>query len=295
MSAPVLARPAGLNVAARPASASLASVARVGAYLVLLVAVLIMAVPLIWMVLGSFKTRSEILSAPIQWLPTALRWENYAHVWSSAPFDRFYINSLVVTLVAAGLKVTNGILTAYALVFLRFPRKDLVFFGVLAALMISPQITLIPNYVFAANIGWIDTYAGLILPSAATAIGTFLFRQHFLTIPREIVEAARIDGVGHSRLLWSVILPMSRPTAITFSMLAAVWEWNDYLWPLLVTNSLRMRTLPIGLTYLRSTEGSTNWGAVMAGTVLVIVPVLVFFLWAQRHIVSGIMSGSIKG
>lgn len=265
------------------------------AYLVLSVAVLVMVLPIVWMLLGSFKTRAEIITVPIQWLPEALRWENYHHAWTEAPFDRFYLNSLIVTTIGAGLKVVNGVLTAYALVFLRFPRKQLVFYIVLAALMVSPQITLIPNYVFVANMGWIDTYTGLILPSAATAVGTFMFRQHFLTIPREVVEAARMDGAGHVRLLWSVVLPMSRPTLITFSLLAAVWEWNDFLWPLLVTNSLSMRTLPIGLTYLRSTEGATNWGAVMAGTVLVVLPVLAFFLWAQRHIVSGIMSGSVKG
>ena len=271
------------------------SVGALLAYLVLGVAVLIIAVPLVWMVLGSFKTRAEILTVPIRWLPASVGPANYLTAWHDAPFDRFYLNSLLVTTLGGGLKVVNGVLTAYALVFLRFPKKSLVFYAVLGALMVSAQITLIPNYVFVANLGWIDTYAGLIVPSAATAIGTFMFRQHFLTIPREVIEAARMDGVGHVGLLWRVILPMSRPTLVTFSLLAAVWEWNDFLWPLLVTNSLTMRTLPIGLTYLRSTEGATNWGAVMAGTVLVVLPVLVFFLWAQRHIVSGIMSGSVKG
>ena len=265
------------------------------AYALMLLAVAVISVPVVWMVLGSLKTRQEIISTPIHWLPGTLRWQNFRNAWETAPFDRFYINSLVVTSAGAGLKVVNGILTAYALVFLRFPKKNVVFIAVIAALMVPPQITLIPNYVFVANLGWVDSYQGIILPGAATAIGTFLLRQHFRTIPKEVVEAARIDGAGHLGLLWQIILPMSKPTLVTFTLLAVVWEWNDYLWPLLVTNSLTMRTLPIGLQYLKNSEGSTDWGVVMAGTMFVVLPVLLLFLWAQRHIVAGIMSGSVKG
>jgi len=187
------------------------------------------------------------------------------------------------------------VLTAYALVFLRFPRKNLVFLVVLAALMVPVQITIIPNYVLVADLGWVNTYQGIIIPGAAVAFGTFLMRQQFLALPREVIEAARIDGAGHLRMLWQIVLPMSRPTLVTFGLISVVSKWNEYLWPLLVTNTAERMTLPVGLTHLQDSEGSSEWGIVMAGAVMVIAPVLAVFLWAQRHIVEGLTAGSVKG
>jgi sn-glycerol 3-phosphate transport system permease protein len=141
----------------------------------------------------------------------------------------------------------------------------------------------------------VNTYQGIVIPGAAVAFGTFLLRQHFLTLPREVIEAARIDGAGHLRLLWSVVLPMSRPTLVTFGLISVVGKWNEYIWPLLVARSAEMTTLPVGLTLLQDSEGSNEWGIIMAGSVMVVLPVLILFVWAQRHIVEGLTAGSVKG
>lgn len=267
----------------------------VAGYAAMLLAVVFICAPLAWMGLASLKTRQEIYTLPISWLPEAFRWENYRQAWTAVPFDRFFINSLITTLAGSALELVNGVVTAYALVFLRFPRKDIVFLFVIAALMVPAQVTLIPNYVLVADLGWVNTYQGIIIPGAAVAFGTFLLRQQFLTIPREVVEAARMDGAGHFALLWRIVLPMSRPTLVTFALISVVSKWNEYLWPLLVVNSERMLTLPVGLTQLQNSEGQTEWGVVMAGAVLVVTPVLALFLWAQRHIIEGLTAGSVKG
>ena len=261
----------------------------------MVVAVVLICTPLLWMVTASFKTRQELYTLPVSWIPETLRWTNYADAWTAVPFERFYLNSFITTLGGSGLEVINGVLTAYALVFIQFPKKNLVFLFVIAALMVPLQVTLIPNYVLVSDLGWVNTYQGIIIPGAAVAFGTFLLRQHFLTLPKEVIEAARMDGAGHFRLLFQIVLPMSRPTVVTFLLISVVSKWNDYIWPLLVTNTADMRTLPVGLTALQDSEGSTEWGIVMAGAVFVVLPVLGLFLWAQRHIVEGLTAGSVKG
>ena len=142
---------------------------------------------------------------------------------------------------------------------------------------------------------WINTYQGIVLPGAATAFGAFLLRQAFLGLPREVLDAAKVDGCGHLRLLWDIVIPLSRPVLVTFGLISLVAKWNDYLWPLIVTNTQEMRTLTVGLTYLFDQEGNTAWGPVMAASIFVIVPLLVIFAWAQRHIIEGIAAGATKG
>jgi sn-glycerol 3-phosphate transport system permease protein len=268
---------------------------RVPAYLALFAATGIVLIPMAWMVTASLKTRQEIYTLPVSWLPETFRWQNYQQAWTAVPFERFFINSLFTTFAGSSLELINGVLTAYALVFLPFPKKKLVFLFIIAALMVPFQITIIPNYVLVANLGWVNTYQGIVIPGAAVAFGAFLMRQQFLSLPREVIEAARIDGAGHLRMLWSIVLPMSRPALVTFALISLVAKWNEYLWPLLVTNNDRYMTLPVGLTQLQHSEGSSEWGVVMAGTVLVLTPVLAIFLWAQRHIIQGLTSGSVKG
>ncbi|MGE0228100.1 MAG: carbohydrate ABC transporter permease [Dehalococcoidia bacterium] len=265
------------------------------AYFGLTAVLLVIGAPLVWMFLASFKTRAEIYTVPVSWIPTELRWSNYREAWTAVPLDHYFVNSLVITSIASALKVVNGVLTAYALAFLNFPRKNLVFLFVLAALMVPEEVTVIPNFVLISDLGWVDTYQGIIIPGAGVAFGTFLMRQHFLTLPREVIEAARIDGAGHLRMLWSIVLPMSRPTLVAFALITVVAKWNEYFWPLIVATSDSTRTLPLGLTQLQNSEGQTEWGVVMAGAVLVIVPVLALFLWAQRHVVEGLTAGSVKG
>src|SRR5690606_5276715 len=186
-------------------------------------------------------------------------------------------------------------LTAYAFTFLRFPFKNLLFLLLLAALMVPNNVTLIVNYITVSNLGWINTHLGLILPSAGSIFGMFLLRQYMMTLPYDVFEAARVDGAGNLRIMWQVILPMCKPMLVTVGLIAIVDMWNDFIWPLIVTNTVDMRTLPIGLLYLRSSEGFNNWGAIMAGTVIVALPMLILFLFTQRHIARGLTAGAVKG
>lgn len=260
--------------------------------------VAVIGAPLLWMVSGSVRTTREIYAVPPVWIPAHPRWQNFVDAWRAAPFGRFYINSIVTTVAGTGLELTNATLSAYALAFLRFPKKNWVFVFLLMALMIPNQVTILPNYLTLANVfghSWINTYQGIVLPGASVAFGTFLLRQSFLGLPREVLDAARVDGCGHLRLLWDVVIPMARPVLVTFSLISLVNKWNDYLWPLVVTTTQQMRTLPIGIAYLFNQEGNTDWGVIMAASIFVIFPLLVIFLWAQKHIIEGLTAGATKG
>ena len=285
---------AGRRMSGRPKQRLLTA----GGYAAMGLAVALVGLPLFWMLSGSLKTTQEIFSVPPSWLPQAPRWENYVDAWNSAPFGRFYVNSIVITVVGTLVKMVNAIFTAYALVFLRFPGRTLIFVVILAGLMIPEQVTILPNYVTLSDVGgqsWINTYQGIILPGAAIAFGTFLLRQAFLGLPREVIEAARVDGCGPVRMIFDMVIPMSSATVVTVALLVAVAKWNEFLWPLVITTSEDMRPLTVGLTYLVNRESTTQWGQVMAATVFVIMPLLVVFAFSQRLIIDGVTAGATKG
>lgn len=271
------------------------SAVAVASYLLMAITIALIGLPLLWMALASIKTLPEIYTFPPVWLPAQPRWQNYVDAWQIAPFGRFYVNTIIMTFFGTLAKMLNGIFSAYALSYLRFPRRDLVFLVILAALMIPAQVTILPNYLTLGSLGWINTYQALVLPEAGIAFGTFLLRQHFLTLPREVLEAARVDGAGHLRILWQIVLPLSQPIVITLLLLTAVGRWNDFLWPLIATNTKEMRTLPVGIAFLLDQEGNTQWGQVMAATVMVVAPLLALFVWTQRYLVEGISAGALKG
>lgn len=271
-------------------------------YGAMLFIVLLIGLPLFWMLSGSLKTTQEIYATETQWLPESPLWSNYREAWEAAPFDRFYLNSIIITVFGAGLEIINATLTAYALAYLRFPGKNLVFILILAALMIPAQVTILPNYVFFGStmqslIGesWVNTYQAIILPGASVAFGTFLMRQSFLGLPREVIDAAKVDGAGHLRILRDVVVPMAKPVIVTFGLIAVVAKWNDYLWPLVITQTERMRVLTIGISYLFDAEGNNEWGIIMAATFFVVFPLLIVFLFAQRFIIDGLTAGATKG
>jgi sn-glycerol 3-phosphate transport system permease protein len=264
-------------------------------HLAIVLLIVVIGLPVFWMATGSIKSLQEIRTFPPIWWPATVRWDNYPAAWRSAPFDRFFVNSIVTTVLASGAKLVNAVLCAYALAFLRFPGRNVVFMIILAALMIPVQVTILPNYLTLADLGWLNTYQGLVVPEFGVAFGTFLLRQHFLTLPREVLDAAKVDGAGHLRTMWSIALPLSRPILATLTLLTAVGRWNEYLWPLIVTSTKEMRTLPIGIAWMYDVEGNTQWGVVMAGVMMVILPVLILFIWTQKHLVEGIASGAVKG
>ena len=264
-------------------------------YTLLILTALVFVVPLFWVLSASLKDVREIYTFPPVWIPTEPKFSNYSEAWNSAPFGRFYLNTIITTLFGVVLEVVNAVLTAYALVFIRFPGRNIIFVVLLAALMVPIHVTILPNYLTIASLGWVNTYQGIILPGASVAFGAFLLRQHFLTLPSEIMEAARLDGAGHLQTLWYVLLPISKPMLVTVTLVSVVTKWNDFLWPLIATNSTAMRTLPIGLSYLFNQEGASQWGLIMAATIFVILPILLLFLRWQKHIVSGLTSGATKG
>jgi sn-glycerol 3-phosphate transport system permease protein len=257
--------------------------------------VVIMGLPLYWVATGALKTNQEIYTFPPVWIPRQPQWGNFVEAWQAVPFGRFFVNSIVTTLGAVALELLFALLSAYALVFVRARGKGLVFAVVIAALLVPGTVTLLPNYLTVGRLGWINTYQGLIIPVAAVAFGVFLFRQHFLTLPRDLLDAARLDGCGHLGLLRHVVVPLSQPVIVTFLVIYLVAHWNDFLWPLVVTNRLEWRTVPVGVAYLYQVEGVQNWGPILAGTVMALVPMLLVYVVAQRWIVKGIGGGALKG
>jgi sn-glycerol 3-phosphate transport system permease protein len=269
--------------------------AAVAAYVPIVLAVVIVVLPLVWMVLSSFKTSSEMLTTDLSFLPQSLAPTSYVDAAERIPFGRLFLNSTIVTILGAGIKVLLAIFTAYALVFVRFPFKNLVFAGILVTLMVPPQVSLLPNYILVTGLGGANTYWGIILPGLGTGFGTFLLRQHFLSLPKSIMEAAEIDGAGHWRRLWQVVVPISTPSIATIALVSIVFEWNDYLWPLVIVSDPNMMTLPVGLTLLANSEnGAQAYPLEMAGAVAVIVPVLIVFTALQRYIIAGLTQGAVK-
>lgn len=264
-------------------------------FLLLIAAALMFLIPLYMLVTTAFKTNSEIYAWPPRLLPSELTWDNLRTAWELAPFDQFIKNSVIVTAVGAAAKVLLAVFTAYAFAFLPFPGKRILFLVMLGALMVPGHVTLLVNYITIGNLGMINTYAGLILPGVASAFGTFLLRQHFMSLPKELFEAAEVDGAGHFRKLFSMVIPMSVPAVATVALVAVIDEWNSFVWPLIITNSVNMRTLPIGLMYLKANDGMTNWGVLMSGTLIVVLPMLLVFLFAQRYIVTGLTGAAAGG
>lgn len=264
-------------------------------YLGAAITALMVVIPLYFVIITSLKTHPDIYSDPVTWIPRPFAPENYSYVWNEVDFSKFLINSIIITAVLSVIEVVLGVLSAYAFAFLRFPGRNVLFLVVISALMVPNQITIISNYSVVAQMGLRDTFAGIILPLAGVAFGTFLMRNHFMSLPQEVMEAAVMDGTGFFRTLFRVVLPMSWPTLIAFILITLVNEWNQYLWPLLMSDTGRVAPLQVGLTILQNNEGVTNWGPVMAGVVLSSIPMIIIFLILQRHMIKGLTSGAVKG
>ena len=264
-------------------------------YLSMIFCIVLIGLPVYWMVIGAFKNTVEVYKIPPTWIPQQPTVTNFITAWQSAPFGRYYINTLLTTILGSGFEILFAVTSAYAFVFLRFPKRDWVFIVLLAALMVPGQVTILPNYLTIAKLGWINTYQGIVVPGASVAYGTFLLRQYYKTLPIEVLDAAKVDGADHLRTLWSIVTPLAKPAIISFGLLSVVSKWNDFLWPLIVTNTKEMRVLPIGVYWLMVEEGTIDWGVVMSGALFVVLPVALVFLYAQRYIVEGIAAGAVKG
>lgn len=256
--------------------------------------ILVFFVPMYWLFSSAFKPHQDIYSWPLQWIPRSLTFDNFVGAWQTAPFDRFFLNSIITTVVGTALEISLAILCAYAFVFVDFRFKKLMFVLIIGSMMLPGHVTLIVNYITVANLGWLNSYAGLILPGVASAFAMFLLYQQMRTIDKDILHAAEIDGAGHIRRMLTIVVPLSSPMILTATLIVLVGKWNEYVWPLIVTSTADMRTLPIGLLFLRSQEGYSNWGIIMAGTVFVALPMLVLFFIGQKRIIGGLAAGAVK-
>jgi len=240
-------------------------------------------IPYVWMVLSSLMSLREAGTGA--WWPAQLRWDNYQEVLRAAPFGRYYLNTLLVCVAIAGLQLVFACTAGYAFARLRFPGRDLLFGLVLACLLIPPQVRFVPVFLLLNELGLLNGYLALILPHSVSALGTFLIRQAFLVVPEEVVEAARLDGASTLRILWSIMVPIARPTLVAFALFSIVYHWNDLFWPLVMTSDESVRTLPLGVAMLREEGTGVRWHLLMAANVLMVMPLLALFALAQRQIV----------
>ena len=264
-------------------------------HLLVIVSAILIGLPFLQMITTSFKPLNEVYRAPMTLFPENWHWQNYVEAWTLVPFGRFTVNSLIYTVTLTVGELILGTMAGYAFGRLRFPHKDRIFFLVLLTFMIPGQITLIPRFILLSQFGWVDTYQGLIVPVLSSSFATFLLRQYFRSLPDEIFDSARIDGAGHIRQLVQIAVPMSKPILSTLLLLAGVAHWNAYQWPLIVTNSEKMRTLPVGLQRLKTVIDLDHWGLIMAGAVMVVLPLLILFFFAQKQFIEGATRGALKG
>jgi len=266
-----------------------------GAYLILIPASLVMVLPFIWMVLGSFKTGREIRQVPPTFFPEELTFDNYRTILTDEdlPLSLFYRNSAIIAIANVIQVLFTSSLFGYIFAKFDFRGKKVIFWFVMATMMIPFQVTMIPGYLILARLNLINRLWGLIIPAALDAFGIFLFRQFALSIPNELIDAARVDGASEFRIYRSIVLFQLGPALATFGMLTFMFNWNAYLWPLIVLTEQRVRTLPIILTWY-SNQHSQQLHLTMAASVLVILPVLFIFVLSQRWIVKGITLTGIK-
>jgi multiple sugar transport system permease protein len=270
---------------------------RVGAtYALLVVGTAIMVLPFVWMILSSLMSSREVMARPIVWFPSALRIGNYADLADAVPLARMYLNSAIVTVsITLGVLLSSS-LAGYGFAKFRFPGRDLIFLFVLGTMMIPSFVVLIPAFYIVSKLDWVDRYPGLIVPNLVTAFGVFLMRQYMLSLPDEVLDAARVDGESEWGIFWRHVLPLSTPALGALGILAFVFHWNNFLWPLVVARSEEMWTIPVGLNSLRVYASSAEViNLQMAGAALAIVPILVVFVLLQRFFVEGIAMTGLKG
>ncbi|MBW4683718.1 MAG: carbohydrate ABC transporter permease [Komarekiella atlantica HA4396-MV6] len=251
--------------------------------------------PLLWLISTALKSPTEnILQSPPQLLPSQPTLDNFSGVWNSLPFGQYLYNSTIVSVLTVGLNLLFCALAAYPLARLSFVGRDWIFIAIVSTIMIPFQIVMIPLYILTVQLGLRNTYLGMIFPSLASAFGIFLLRQAFMSVPKEIEEAARMDGSSELGLWWHVMLPAIRPALVTLAIFVFIGAWSDFLWPLIVIQDENLYTLPLGVAKLAGTF-SLDWRLVAAGSIISIAPVLLLFLFLQRYIVPTETGSGVKG
>lgn len=265
-------------------------------YAALVLLSLVMLVPFAWMLSTSLKSTEYILSVTPQFIPNPATLDSYRTLFDLMPMQRMLGNSLFVALAGAGGQVLVSAMAAYAFARIEWRGREIVFLLYLGTMMVPSQVTLIPLFILIRQLGWVNSYQGLILPGLFSAFGTFLLRQAFLSLPRDLEEAAFIDGANHFTIFWRIILPLARPALATLAVLSFMQYWNAYLWPLFVARQEIFMTLPVGLAKLQGgPRALTQWNVVMAGAVVTVLPILIAYLFAQKWFVRSVTLSGIKG
>ncbi|MCH1638682.1 carbohydrate ABC transporter permease [Paenibacillus timonensis] len=270
------------------------TVAKIFAYLVLAVVVLCMLVPYAWMLSSSLKLNKDVFSFPMQWIPDAPRWLNYSEIWTRIPLGRFIYNTAKLSIIVTVLQLLTSSFAAYAFSKLRFKGRNLLFLGYIATIAIPWQAYMVPQFIMMRSMGLNNTHLAIIFLQAFSAFGVFLMRQFYQSIPDELCEAARIDGLSEYGIWGRIMLPLSKPALSTLTIFTFVNTWNDFLGPMIYLTKTELKTIQIGLRMF-ITQYSAEYGLIMAASVVSIIPVLIVFLALQKYFVQGVASSGIKG
>ena len=267
-------------------------VARALLYIFLLIGGLMMIFPFVWMIVSSLKSASEIYSLSL--IPPNPSLANYREVLNDTSFARWFANSLLVAVITTASVAFFDSLVGYVLAKYRFPGRQLIFLLILSTLMVPTEMLVIPWYVMSINLGWTDSYWGIMFPGVISAFGVFLMRQFFFGVPNDLIDAARLDGFGEFRIFWKIALPLVKPAVAALCIFTFLGNWNAYIWPLIVVRSDNMRTLPVGIAFFSSESGSA-FHLIMAAAAMATIPVIIVFLIFQRQIIKGIALTGVKG
>jgi multiple sugar transport system permease protein len=263
-------------------------------YLVVLAVTAVMLVPFVWMLSASFKLNRDVFSFPIEWIPSEPRWQNYVDIWTKIPLALFIGNTAKITIIVTVLQLLTSSFAAYAFAKLRFPFRDTLFLGYIATIAMPWQVYMVPQFLLMRELDLNNTHTALIILQAFTAFGVFLMRQFYQSIPDELCEAARIDGMNEYQIWWRIMLPLSKPALSTLTIFTFVNTWNDFLGPMIYLTKTELKTIQIGLRMFIS-QYSAEYGLIMAASMVSLIPVLIVFLALQRFFVEGIASTGLKG
>ncbi|RDW18346.1 ABC transporter permease [Oceanobacillus arenosus] len=263
-------------------------------YLLLIVGAITMVFPFFWMFISSLKTAAEVNTTPPTLWPSILTFDNFIYAFETAPFARYFLNSVIVAFFNVVLTGITTILAAFAFSRLKFPGKEVLFSLLLSLMMIPFEMLIITNYTTIADLGLIDTLSAMIIPFTSSIFYTYILRNFFQSIPDSLYHSARIDGASNWKYLWKIMVPIAKPAIITILLLNAISSWNAFMWPMLVTNTTNNRTLPFGL-YAFISESGVRYEVLMAASTIVILPMVILFLFMRKSIVSSVAQGGTKG
>lgn len=263
-------------------------------FVIVVAGAVLVFLPFLYMLSTSVKSMPEVFTTPVQWIPNDFRWDNFSTAWTEHNISRYYLNSLFVGVCVTALNLVTCTLAGYSFAKFDYPGRDVLFGTVLFTMMIPLASMIIPLYLVVKQLGWINSYWGLIIPAGTSAFGIFLIRQHMFSIPDDLLDAARIDGANEFRIFLEIVVPLVKTSIASLAIFIFMWNWDSFLWPLLVVTKDDYRTLPLGIAMFESAYG-TNYPQLMAVAVLAMLPVLIVFILMQRHFIAAMTMSGVKG